>query len=156
MPIAPDPAGRPEAAAPPTSVRPDLTAQLMAATGLDEAILTRLVHQFYARVRADDLIGWIFEQHVDDWPAHLDRMVAFWSSVALMTGRYHGAPMPAHMDLPVTWTEFERWLAIWTRTAEEVCPPEGAALVIDRARRVARSLHAAVEARQGRDLSRLL
>ena len=30
---------------------------------------------------------------VDDWKPHLARMYAFWSSVMLMTGRYHGQPM---------------------------------------------------------------
>ncbi len=71
--------------------------------------------------------------------------MAFWSSVALMTGRYHGAPMPAHTTLPVNWAHFDRWLALFRQTADELCPPEGAALVIERAERIARSLHMAVE-----------
>lgn len=147
---APLPAGQP------VSVRPEMTERLMVETGLDEAILTDLVHRFYARIRDDDRLGWIFEQHVEDWPAHLDRMVAFWSSVALMTGRYHGAPMPAHINLPVVRADFDRWLAHWEQVAHEVCPPAGAALVIDRAHRVAASLHNAVEAVQRRDPSRFL
>jgi hemoglobin len=72
-------------------------------------------------------------------------MVAFWSSVALMTGRYHGRPVPAHVGLPVGWAQFERWLALFRETARETCPPEGAAHVIERAERIARSLHFAVE-----------
>ncbi|RMH47508.1 MAG: group III truncated hemoglobin [Alphaproteobacteria bacterium] len=116
----------------------------MAETGLDEAILRELVHRFYDRVRADDVLGPIFEARIDDWEPHLDRMVAFWSSVALMTGRYHGAPVPAHAPLPVTWAHFERWLALFRQTAEEICPPQGAAHVITQAERIARSLHMAV------------
>ncbi len=126
------------------SVRPDLTAELMARTGLDEAVLTGLVHGFYARIRTDPVLGPIFEDRIADWPAHLDRMVDFWSSVALMTGRYHGAPMPAHLGLPVDWPHFARWLALFEETARETCPPEGAALVCDRAQRIARNLHAAI------------
>ena len=127
------------------SARPALTAELVERTGLDEAILHRLVHRFYDRVRADPLLGPIFAARIRDWGPHLDRMVEFWSSVALMTGRYHGAPVPAHATLPVSWAHFEQWLTLFRATAEEVCPPEGAAHVIERAERIARSLNMAVQ-----------
>jgi hemoglobin len=127
------------------SARPAMTAEIMAATGLEEAVLNRLVHRFYARVRADAVLGPIFASRINEWEPHLERMVAFWSSVALMTGRYHGRPVPAHTGLPVRWAHFERWLALFRETARETCTPEGAAHVIERAERIARSLHLAVE-----------
>ena len=127
------------------SARPAVTAALMQETGLDEGILRNLVHRFYDRVRADEVLGPVFAARITDWPPHLERMVAFWSSVALMTGRYHGAPVPAHATLPVTWAHFDRWLDLFRQTATEVCPPAGAAHVIERAERIARSLHMAVE-----------
>ena len=40
--------------------------------GMDEAGLTRLVDRFYAAVRADALIGPLFNDAIDDWPHHLD------------------------------------------------------------------------------------
>jgi hemoglobin len=126
------------------SARPAVTASLMARTGLDEAVLTDLVHRFYGKVRGDALLGPIFAARIVDWGPHLDRMVSFWSSVALMTGRYHGAPVPEHADLPVSWAHFERWLALFRETAHETCQPEGAVHVIERAERIARSLHVAV------------
>lgn len=126
------------------SLRPQQTARLMQQTGLDEDILTRLVHRFYAKIRADHVLGPIFEARISDWAAHLDRMVAFWSSVALMTGRYHGAPVPAHLGLPVEWQHFERWLTLFRETAAETCAPDGAAYVIERAERIARSLNMAI------------
>lgn len=128
-----------------TSARPEMTAAIAAQTGLDEVILRNLVHRFYEKVHADSLLGPIFAVRIHDWAAHLDRMVAFWSSVALMTGRYHGAPVPAHATLPVTWSHFDHWLELFRETAREVCPPEGAAHVVERAERIARSLHMAVE-----------
>jgi hemoglobin len=127
------------------SARPAMTAAIAASTGLDEAVLRRLVHAFYAKVRADPGLGPIFAARIADWGPHLERMVAFWSSVALMTGRYHGRPVPAHAGLPVGWAQFERWLALFRETARETCTPEGAAHVIERAERIARSLHLAVE-----------
>ncbi len=127
------------------SVRPDMTAELMAKTGLDDDVLTALVHQFYGKVRADPMLGPVFEERIADWDAHLARMVAFWSSVALMTGRYNGTPMRAHMNLPVTWAHFEHWLELFRATAAETCTPEGAAYLIVRAERIARSLNMAIE-----------
>ncbi|TNF17313.1 MAG: group III truncated hemoglobin [Rhodobacteraceae bacterium] len=121
-----------------------MTAQLMAATGLDEQILTDLVHRFYDKIRVDPVLGPIFDARISDWGPHLERMVEFWSSVALMTGRYHGAPVPKHRSLPVDESHFARWLMLFRATAQEVCPPEGAAHVIERAERIARSLNIAV------------
>ena len=96
-------------------------------------------------MRADDLIGPIFAARIEDWGPHLERMTAFWSSVALMTGRYHGSPVVAHAGLPVTWAHFERWLALFGETAREICPPEGAAYLVERAERIAQSLYIAIE-----------
>lgn len=122
-----------------------MTAEIMARTGLSEENLTELVHRFYDKVRTDTVLGPIFAARISDWGPHLERMVDFWSSVALMTGRYHGAPMPAHVTLPVQWGHFERWLVLFRQTAAETCPPEGAAHVIERAVRIAHSLCMAVE-----------
>lgn len=127
------------------SARPAMTASLMAETGLDEVVLTKLVHSFYDKVRADPVLGPIFAARISDWEPHLARMVAFWSSVALMTGSYHGSPVAKHAELPVAWEHFERWLTLFRETAVEVCPPTGAAHVITRAERIARSLNFAIE-----------
>ncbi|MBI1173500.1 preprotein translocase [bacterium] len=123
------------------SARPAVTAELMARTGLDDRMLSRLVHGFYDRVRRDPLLGPVFADRITDWGPHLDKMVDFWSSVALMTGRYHGAPMPKHLPLPVDAAHFDRWLDLFRQTAHEICSPEGAAWVIERAERIAASIH---------------
>jgi hemoglobin len=130
------------------SARPDLTAAIMAETGLDEDVLRVLVHAFYARVREDVILGPIFAARITDWAPHLERMVAFWSSVALMTARYHGRPVPAHTPLPIDASHFDRWLGLFRETARDICTPAGAAHVIARAERIARSLHIAVSEAQ--------
>ncbi|WP_240611141.1 group III truncated hemoglobin [Oceaniglobus ichthyenteri] len=127
------------------SARPEMTAMLMDQTGLNEEVLTRLVHRFYDRIRQDDMLGPIFAARITDWGPHLDRMVEFWSSVALMTGRYHGAPVPKHVGLPVTSVHFDRWLMLFRETAHQVCTAQGADHVILRAERIARSLLMAVQ-----------
>ncbi len=89
------------------SARPDVTTAITAQTGLDHARLTELVYSFCTRVRADEMLGPIFEANISDWAAHLEGMVDFWSSVALMAGRYHGAPVPAHTPLPIHVAHFD-------------------------------------------------
>ena len=57
--------------------RPEMTAAIMAETGLDEDVLRDLVHSFYAKVRRDAVLGPIFAARISDWDPHLERMVAF-------------------------------------------------------------------------------
>lgn len=127
-----------------TERRRKITAEIVARTGIDEAMIERLVHAFYAKVRTDTLLGPVFEVRVRDWEVHLQRMCAFWSSVALMTGRYHGTPMAKHMPLPVDAAHFDRWLALFEQTAREICPPEASAHFLACARRIAASLELGV------------
>jgi hemoglobin len=134
----------PEPSATIASARPAMTAAIMAETDLDEDVLRTLVHVFYDKVRREAVLGPIFAARIANWGPHLERMVVFWSSVALMTGRYHGRPVPAHTPLPIDGAHFDRWLALFRETAREVCTPAGATLVIERAERIARSLHIAV------------
>lgn len=122
------------------SARPAMTLEMMERTGLNDAVLTDLVHGFYGKIRLDPVLGPIFADRISDWEPHLEKMVDFWSSVTLMTGRYHGAPVSKHAGLPVTWEHFERWLDLFRETANETCTAEGAAHVIERAERTARSL----------------
>ena len=76
-------------------------------------------------------------------------MCAFWSSVALMSGRYHGQPMVAHLPLPIDTPHFDRWLEIFAATARDVCPPPAAAHFLERAHRIADSLELGIAARKG-------
>lgn len=123
------------------SARPAITTALMAQTGLDDATLSRLVQVFYDRVRSDPLLGPVFAERITDWGGHLERMADFWSSVALMTGRYHGAPMAMHLRLPLDGAHFDRWLHLFWQTARELCPPAGADRVTERAERIAAAIH---------------
>lgn len=120
------------------------TDRIRAATGIDEAMIDRLVETFYARVRDDALIGPIFAERVEDWGSHLAQMKLFWSSVALSTGVYEGRPMPKHLPLPIDAGHFDRWLALFEEMTREVCPPAAAAHFMTRARRIAESLELGV------------
>ena len=116
------------------------TDRIRAETGIDEAMIDRLVETFYGKVRDDALIGPVFAARVEDWAPHLAQMKLFWSSVALSTGVYQGRPMPKHLPLPIDATHFDRWLALFEATTREICPPVAAAHFMERARRIAESL----------------
>ncbi len=119
--------------------------------GVTEQMIETLVRAFYVRVRADGTLGPIFAARITgDWEPHLRKMFDFWSSVILMTGRYHGTPMPAHAKITeITPGHFARWLELFAETAREVCPPEAAALFADRAERIAQSLQMGIAVSRG-------
>ncbi|MCC8939515.1 group III truncated hemoglobin [Bradyrhizobium sp. Arg68] len=129
--------------------REQITTGIIERTGITEAVIERLVHGFYAKVRRDPMLAPVFEAKISDWAPHLAQMCAFWSSVALMTGRYHGTPMVKHMKLPIDAAHFDRWLALFEATAHELCPPVAATHFIERARRIASSLEMGVATGQG-------
>lgn len=107
-----------------------------------EAQLQILVDRFYTAVRQDPVLGPVFNGTVDDWPEHLEKIAAFWSSVMLTTGRYKGNPMAAHLRLAevITPAMFDRWLGLWGETAEELLPAEDARAIRLKAERIAESL----------------
>ena len=129
--------------------RAAIVAQIQAETGVDEAMIARLVDGFYDRVRADPLIGPVFNDRIQDWAPHLEQMRLFWSSVALMSGAYHGRPMPKHLPLPVDARHFDRWLELFEATARDLCPPAAADHFIERARRIAESLELGIAGANG-------
>lgn len=114
---------------------------------ITEDDIDRLVPEFYARVRRDPLLGPIFNGAIDDWPHHLDKLEAFWSSVMLTSGRYKGHPMQAHVrhEVAMTGEAFDRWLSIWRETSDELLSREAAAAFQDRAGRIAESLQLGVQ-----------
>lgn len=114
----------------------------MSHDGITEESLTALVDAFYARVREDALIGPVFNDAIRDWPEHLHKLQAFWSSVMLTSGRYKGRPLPAHVKHAdrINSASFERWLSIWTQTTDQMLDPDSAAAMQDKAGRIAQSL----------------
>ena len=79
-----------------------------------------LVDTFYSKVRKDDKIGPIFIQVIkDEWPAHLEKMYAFWQSILLGEPTYNGRPFPPHAVLPIGMAHFNRWLQLFHETLDQ-------------------------------------
>ena len=114
---------------------------------IDEAALKQLVETFYERVRADRVIGPIFLDAIGDWPEHLEKLHAFWSSVMLTSGRYKGQPLPAHIrhGARIDRAAFDRWLALWAQVTEDMFEPTIAARFQEKAARIAESLQLGIQ-----------
>jgi hemoglobin len=124
--------------------------------GLDETVIRAVVDTFYARARRDDIIGPVFNRVIPDaeWPAHLDKIADFWSSMLLGSGRYNGRPMPKHMAIPeLADAHFMRWLRLFRETVEEICTPEVAAIFIERSERIGNSFRMNIYMRRGEDIT---
>ena len=113
---------------------------------ITEDEIAGLVDAFYAKVREDARLGPVFNAAIDDWPRHLVKLQAFWSSVMLTTGRYKGSPMAAHIAHAnaIDPAMFDRWLALWRTTARERLAPELAESIIAKAERIGESLKLAL------------
>ncbi len=118
---------------------------------ISEEALGRLVERFYAKVRLDPDLGPVFNGAIHDWPEHLEKLKAFWSSVMLTTGRYKGQPMAAHMKHEPSMKPelFRRWLGLWRETAAEVLSSEAAVAVAEKAERIAESLQLGISFARG-------
>ena len=103
-----------------------------------EAEIRRMVNTFYARVREDPVLGPIFEERIgSDWDPHLDRMVDFWSTVLLASGRYRGDPMGAHRRIAgLRPAHFDRWLELFRPVTHQIFPEGLAEDVYGRALRM--------------------
>jgi hemoglobin len=105
----------------------------------------RLVDAFYAKVRADEALGPVFDRAIADWEPHLETMRRFWSSVMLMSGRYKGNPVAVHRRVEgIDLALFDRWLALFDETCRELFGADLAAAFNEKAARIAESLKLAL------------
>lgn len=82
-----------------------------------------MVHQFYAKVNIDPLLGPLFNDVARvEWPSHLDKLTAFWCRVLLNQPGYAGNPFRAHVDIHsqqcFTRNHFDRWLRLFHETVD--------------------------------------
>lgn len=119
-----------------SSVAPVLPAASLALCSEQE--VTRLVHDFYARVRQDEQLGPVFEARIHAWDVHLAQLVDFWSAMLRGTRRFNGNPMSKHMAMPeLERVLFDRWLLLFRRTTAELGNPPMQQLADDVATRIA-------------------
>ncbi|HET7896070.1 MAG TPA: group III truncated hemoglobin [Flavisolibacter sp.] len=80
-----------------------------------------LVDNFYFNVKNDELLSPVFASRIaeDAWPAHLQRMYAFWNAILFAEKGFEGNPMMKHLSLPIGEEHFSRWLALFNETIDQ-------------------------------------
>lgn len=104
--------------------------------------LDTLIRKFYDKLLVDDVVGYLFTDVIDlDLEEHFPRLVDFWQVQLLQEGSYDGNPMKIHLDLhfkePLTKAHFDRWLAHFNSTVDEMFEGPKARLVKERALSIA-------------------
>ena len=85
-----------------------------------------LVDSFYEKVKMNNLLAPVFNEKIQDWPAHQEKMYRFWQTVLLGEHTYFGSPFPPHAQLPVEHEHFQTWMTLFMDTIEELFTGEKA------------------------------
>lgn len=103
-----------------------------------------LVRAFYREAAMDDLLAPVFHAVHIDWADHIPRVTDFWCWQLLgepaATRNTLGAHATAHALVPFTDAHYERWLAIWTSTVDDLFTGPIAETAKQRAQRVATAM----------------
>lgn len=102
-----------------------------------------LVDLFYKEVRANTLLGYIFDDIAKvTWSRHLPKMYSFWASLLLGEQNFSGNPMQKHVELskitPLTQVEFNEWLRLFCNTFDHLFEGKKAEEAKSRAEHIAK------------------
>lgn len=117
----------------------------------DRADLVRMVDAFYAKVRADEALGHVFDGVAKvDWDHHLPKLYDFWDTVIFRAGTFRGDLIGAHVRLvaraDMSRPMFDRWLGLFRETVRRLFAGERAEHVIRCAEDMANVLHSKIHA----------
>ena len=92
---------------------------------LDDIVV--FVDGFYGKVQKDLLIGPIFNDVINDWSPHLEKMYLFWNAALFSIPGFKGNPFAKHAPLPIAAEHFDRWLLLFNETIDTYFEGETAA-----------------------------
>ena len=84
--------------------------------GIDD--IKVFVDEFYNKVRMDEFIGPIFNEAIDDWSHHLEKLYTFWNAALFGVAGFRGNPFAKHAPLPIGPDHFSRWLKLFFETID--------------------------------------
>ncbi len=93
--------------------------------------IDRLVNDFYARVKVDELLGPVFNDIAGvDWPSHIPKIADFWETALFRSGNYRGNPLRPHLQLSqqteMDREKFQHWLGLFFASADSLFEGENA------------------------------
>lgn len=104
--------------------------------------ISLLVQEFYAKIRADEEIGFYFNTMIKDWDAHLEKLTDFWETNLFAVKKYKADPIEvhnkvdAHFNHSISSEVFGIWLNHWFETIDEHFEGENANTLKRRARKM--------------------
>lgn len=115
-----------------------------------------LVDAFYSHIRADAMLGPMFTDVAKvDWVVHLPVLCEFWESVLFALPGYKGDPIKTHTELHdrltrelgigLTEDHFDHWVAMFSRTIDDLFQGPTAEKAKRNAARMANQLLTAIE-----------
>ena len=108
----------------------------------NRADLSLLVDRFYNKIRADEEIGFFFNETITDWEEHLEKLTDFWEMNLFGTKKYSGNPIVAHnavdkkFNQQITSNIFGIWLNLWFATLDELFEGENVEILKRRAQKM--------------------
>lgn len=90
-----------------------------------------LIDSFYDKVLKDDLLASHFK-HIN-FEEHKPQIVKFWAMVLLDETGYTTNVFDKHKNLPIQQAHFDRWLALFNQTLDELFEGENVELAKQRA-----------------------
>ncbi|MGD1848006.1 MAG: group III truncated hemoglobin [Salibacteraceae bacterium] len=110
-----------------------------------------LVNEFYQSVRADALLGPIFNGAIaeEEWTSHIEKHIDFWEGHLLGTAKFKGNPKAAHQKVDkqihygMEQYHFGQWLNLWFDTIERLFEGPNAEKAKNTARQMASGLYLA-------------
>tara|TARA_R110002050_G_scaffold229535_2_gene365153 strand:- start:4975 stop:5364 length:390 start_codon:yes stop_codon:yes gene_type:complete len=114
-----------------------------------------LVTTFYKKVRSNALLAPFFNDTIEDWDEHLNKLTNFWESNLFLKTKYLGNPLESHVNVDakynhaITELHFGVWINLWFETIDELFAGDYAENAKHRARKTGTFLYLKIfEARQ--------
>jgi len=89
--------------------------------------INEMVLKFYTRIlNENNEVSKVFVSKLgndlnnEHWKEHIEILTNFWAMIALQEENYHGNPMMAHFDLPLTRDMFSSWLVMFFQTIDSL------------------------------------
>ncbi|MBT8298226.1 MAG: group III truncated hemoglobin [Maribacter sp.] len=113
----------------------------------DRADITMLVETFYKKVRADQVLGPIFNGIIKDWESHLVLLTDFWETQLFLKRKYYGNPVIIHQEVDakmnhnISPEHFGLWINLWFETLDELFEGEITWIAKNRAQKMSTMLY---------------
>ncbi len=86
--------------------------------------IEKLIDSFYEKVHKEPKLAPYFKIPEEKWKIHLERTANFWENWLFDTKNYNGGLMWVHLEkhqeIPIKTEQFERWLALWFLSIDEL------------------------------------